>query len=219
MPRTSPMDRPAPMPRSAARASFPLFPVAVLALLVSACGGADEPAPEPDPLVGTDPPADEMTEADYGELEPSEVGLNTPWSRNTVSRDPNPNAPTVSLVGVRTSQSRGYDRVVFTFAESIPGYRLAFSSAAGGGCDGTEAISEAAEYLVVELSGARANDGGTPLIDDRDRATDFPALANAVQSCDEDGTVRWILGAAGGLNYRIMEMRGEPRLVVDLGHP
>ncbi len=208
-----------PMPGSTARARFSVFALATLALLASACGGGDDPQPEPDPLVRTEPPAEEMTEADYGELEPSEVGLSTPWSRNTISRDPDPEAPSVPLVDVRTSQSRGYDRVVFTFEGSFPGYRLAFSDQAAGGCDGSGAVSEAAEHLVVEFSGAHANDAGTPLIEDRERATGFPAIADAVQSCDEDGTVRWIFGAAGGLDYRIMEMRGEPRLVVDMRHP
>ncbi len=160
-----------------------------------------------------------MTEADYGEFDRSQVALSMPWTRNTISRDPNPDDAPARLADVSTSRSRGYDRVVFSFSPSLPGYRLTQQAESGGGCDGTAPLSDAPGHVVVEFARAVSNDGGSPLVGDRNRSTGFPALADAVQACDQDGTVRWILGTTGAVDYRIMEIMGEPKLVVDLRHP
>lgn len=160
-----------------------------------------------------------MTEVDYGEFDPSEVALSMPWTRNTISRDPDPGDAPARLTDVSTSRSRGYDRVVFSFSPALPGYRFTQTAESGGGCDGTEPLSDAPGHVVVEFTRAVSNEGGSPLVGDRNRSTDFPALADAVQACDQDDTVRWILGTSGVVDYRIMEIMGDPRLVVDLRHP
>ncbi len=194
-------------------------------LLVSAalgCGGdgaEDAEPPEPDPLVSTESPRQTMTDADYGELEPSEVALSLPWTGNRITRDPDPEDAPAQLTAVSTDRSRGFDRVTFSFSPALPGYRLAMSTDAGGGCDGTESASDAPAHLVVEFERAVSSDGGSPLVSDRSRSTGFPALVDAVQACDADGKVRWLLGTSGAVDYRIMEMSVNPRLVVDLRHP
>ena len=192
-----------------------------LLVLATACGGdaAEEAPPEPDPFVSTESPRESMTEVDYGEFDPSEVALSMPWTRNTISRDPDPEDAPARLADVSTSRSRGYDRVVFSFSPQLPGYRLTQTAESGGGCDGTEPLSDAPGHVVIEFARAVSNDGGSPLVEDRNRSTDFPALADAVQACDQDDTVRWILGTSGVVDYRIMEIMGDPRLVVDLRHP
>ncbi len=188
-------------------------------LLAIACGGDAEELPEPDPLISTDPPSEELTEVDYGQFDPSDIGINMPWTRNVIAREIDPQDPPARLTSVSTDRSRGYDRVVFTFAPAIPGYRLTRGTVVGGGCDGTEPLGEAAMRVVVEFTGTVSNDGGSALVEERDRATGFPALVDAIQACDEGGTVRWVLGASGDVDYRIMEIRGSPQLVVDLRHP
>ena len=175
--------------------------------------------PEPDPYISTENPSRALTEADYGELEPTEFGLNLPWGRNTVSRDPDPDDEPAQLTAVEIRRSRGFDRVIFSFTPKIPGYRLALATEAGGGCDGSEAGTDAPVHLTVEFQPARANQDGSPLVREREMTTDFPTLATATQTCDEGDKVRWLLGANGEVDYRIIEMLGEPRLVVDLQHP
>ncbi len=198
--------------------------VSALALIVvaTACvGDAAEEAepPEPDPFVSTESPRESMTEADYGEFDRSQVGLSLPWTRNTITRDPDPEDAPSRLTDVGTARSRGYDRVVFSFSPALPGYRIAHSAEADGGCDGTEPVSGAPGHVVVEFTRALSNDGGSPLVGERNRTTGFPALVDAVQVCDEDDKVRWVLGTSGAVDYRIMEILGDPRLVVDLRHP
>ncbi|MDE2805687.1 MAG: hypothetical protein OXN18_11150 [Gemmatimonadota bacterium] len=194
-----------------------MAPAAIL--LATACGDRTEEAPTPDPFISTDNPRDELTEVDYGDLDPSQVSLNTPWGRNIVSKDATPDRDPATLMDVSTQSSDGYDRVIFTFESHIPGFRLALGTEAGGGCDGTAAATEAPAHLAVEFAGARANRDGGAIVTDQSRTVDFPALAAAMQTCDEGDRVRWILGTTGEVEYRIMETLGEPRLVVDLRHP
>lgn len=185
-------------------------------LLAAACGDRAEEAPTPDPFISTDNPRDELTEADYGDLDPSQVGLNTPWGRNTVSKDASADREPATLTNVSTQSFDGYDRVIFAFESHIPGFRLALGTEAGGGCDGTGEAIEAPAHLAVELTGARANRDGSATVTDQSRTLDSPVLTAAMQTCDEGDRVRWVLGTAGEVEYRIMETLGEPRLVVDL---
>ena len=203
------------VPKIPLRQTSRLF-AAVLVALVAACG---DDSRDLDPYVSTENPRETLTELDYGNLDSAEIRLNLPWSRNKVSKDANPDADPATLSAVTTEMVEGYDRVVFTFGDRIPGYELRYATEGGGGCDGSEPAGEAPAHLVVEFDGARANNGGTPLTEDLDRTLDFPTLVGATQVCDEGNRVKWILSTTGEVEYRILEMQGSPRLVVDLRHP
>jgi len=192
----------------------PLF-ASLFVLLAAACG---DDSRDLDPYVSTENPRETLTELDYGNLDSSQIRLNLPWSRNKVSRDPDPDAEPATLTAVTTETFEGYDRVVFTFGDRIPGYLLTYVAEGGGGCDGTEPAGDAPVHLVVEFEKARSNEGGAPLVEDRDRTIESPTLVGASQVCDEGDRVRWILGAGSEAEYRILEMLGSPRLVVDLRH-
>lgn len=157
-----------------------------------------------------------MDELDYGDLDPADVGLHVTWATNLISYDPRPDTETARLTDVTISSHEGFDRVTFSFEPRIPGYRLQFSEEAGGGCDGTEAGTGAPAQLAVEFARAAASDGGTPLITELDRTPGYPSLSRAVQTCDEEDTVRWLLGTSGDAEYRLMEAFAYTLLVVDL---
>ena len=195
-------------------ASLLLAPV--LGLLAVACG---DDSRDLDPYVSTESPGEALTELDYGSLDSSRVRLSLPWSGNTVSKDPAADAEPATLSAVATESLSGYDRVVFTFRDRIPGYRLAYATGGGGGCDGAQPAGEAPAHLVVEFEKALSNEGGAPLVEERDRTEDMPTLVGARQDCDEGDRVKWILAIRGEMEYRILEMFDEPRLVVDLRHP
>lgn len=197
------------------RHTTPLL-ASLLVLLAAACGGDSR---DLDPYISTDSPREALTELDYGTLDSSEIRLNLPWSRNKVSKDPNPDAQPATLSAVTTEMFAGYDRVVFTFDNRIPGYLLEYRTEGGGGCDGSAPAGDAPAHLVVEFEKARSNEGGEPLVEDRDRTMDSPTLVGATQACDEGDRVKWILGVTSDVEYRILEMLGTPRLVVDLRHP
>ena len=188
---------------------------AVLVPLAVACGDSRSR----DPGISTDDPIEMLGERDFGGLDSAEIRLNSPWSRNRVSRDPNPDAEPARLTAVSTETLTGYDRIIFTFEDRIPGYRLQFVTEGGGGCDGTEAAGGAPVHLAVEFERAHSNDGGVPQVEDLDRKTRFPALARATQSCDDGYRVRWLLAVSRETDYRFLVMAGKPRLVIDLRHP
>lgn len=200
--------------------------LAVVAL--AACGGGTEngetaQAAVADPMVVASSPdnatRDSLTPDDLGGLEREEVGLTLDWTRNQVSRNHDPARGPSHLIDVETERKAGFDRVIFTFRDRVPGYTIGFAEQ-GGGCDGTAAPENgAAAQLVVHLELARANEEGRPLVSDRSRSLGFPTLDGASQTCDEEHAVRWLLGTSGEADFRVMEMRGQPRLVLDLGHP
>jgi len=160
-----------------------------------------------------------LTESDYGDLDSTEIRLQAPWSRNRVSKAANPDAEPARLTAVSTETLEEYDRVVFTFEDRVPGYRLAFVTEGGGGCDGTETAGSAPAHLTVEFERAVSNDEGVPLVADRDRKTRFPTIVGATQSCDDGNKVRWLLATRGETDYRFLVMAGKPRLILDLQHP
>ena len=191
---------------------------------LAACGGGDQAtadvAQAEDPNISTASPREALTEVDYGDLDASEIGLALTWTRNSVSRDHDSMKGPARLTGVSTVRENGFDRVVFAFEPHVPGYEIAFVEGTGGGCDGSQALDGEGAYLSVNLGLARANEDGRPLVGDRNRRLGFPSLNTAAQTCDEEFKVNWLLGQAGeAQDFRVFEMRGEPRLVVDLLHP
>lgn len=187
-----------------------------LLVLLAACGGEQgdtgSNGAEDEPMEAR---REGMEEADYGNLDPEDVGLHVTWATNLISYESTPDSEIARLTDVVISSHEGFDRTAFTFEPRIPGYRLQFTDA-GGGCDGTGPGTESPAQLVVEFERATANDGGAPLIGDRDRALDHPTLSRAVQTCDEGDKVTWHLGTSGEAEYRLLEAYGYTVLVVDL---
>ena len=181
-----------------------------------ACGDRTEQEPEPDPFVSVEPPPKTLTEFDYGELDPDEIGINLPWARNIVSRDVTPDMAVARVTGVSVEQSAGFDRVVFSVEPHMPGYRLTLVEEAAGGCGEPEADPVAGRHLVVELESAEADEAVAAA---GDGSLGFPALVSAVQTCNEGDHVRWLLGLSDDVEFRIMEAGGNVRLVVDVRHP
>ena len=191
--------------------------IAAIALVAMAAACGDSRSR--DARASTEDPQESLTESDYGDLDSTEIRLLAPWSRNGVSKAPNQDAEPARLTAVSTERLAEYDRVVFTFEDRVPGYRLAFVTESGGGCDGTEAVGGAPAHLAVEFERAVSNDEGVPLVEDRDRKTRFPTLVGATQSCDDGNKVRWLLASRGETDYRFLVMAGKPRLILDLRHP
>lgn len=201
-----------------------MLPAGILCGLFVALAGCGEDTPDDDVQYGGTLSAEEprevshagMGEADYGDLEPAEVGLHIPWAQNLISRDPVPDAPTARLTDVTVQAMQGFDRVTFAFESRMAGYQLRLVEEGGGGCDGAEPGTDAAAQLAIEFPRTVSNNGGTPLVTDRDLAPDFPTLVRAVQACDEGDAVRWLLGARGEVEYRLLEVRMGNLVVVDL---
>ena len=195
----------------------------ILGGLLVTLAGCGEDEPDNVQYGGTLPPEETrevrhsgMDDADYGNLDPADVGLHITWARNLISRDPFPDAPLARLTDVTVEPLDGFDRVNFTFEPRVAGYELQLVAEGGGGCDGAEPGTGAAAQLAIEFPRTVSSDGGTPLVGERDLAPDLPTLVRALQTCDEDGKVRWLLGTSSDMEYRLIEGRTGNLIVVDL---
>src|SRR2546430_1332265 len=62
------------------------------------------------------------------------------------------------------------------------------------------------------------DDDGNPAPVERDRALGLPAVKEMKLACDFEGQVEWVLGVAGASPYRVSELTGPTRVVVDIRH-
>jgi hypothetical protein len=127
------------------------------------------------------------------------------------------------LRAVETLSGPGYDRIVFDFAgDSVPppGYHVEYVTAPVRRCGSGDPVSLAgAQRLVVRFEPARAHDErGNPAPMERDRALGLPAVKEMKLVCDFEGQVEWALGVAATAPYRVSELTGPTRLVLDVRH-
>ena len=132
-----------------------------------------------------------------------------------------PGVPPGLLRAVETGSGPGYDRVVFEFAgDSVPGYNVEYVTAPVRRCGSGDPVSVAgAARLVVRFEPARAHDErGNPRPAERERAPGLPAVKDMKLVCDFEGQVEWVLGVAAVAPYRVSEIAGPVRVVVDIRH-
>jgi hypothetical protein len=183
--------------------------VIAIVLLVSAGCQRDEPQPR----------------APAAAQDTGFAGTTTPVSR--VRARP-PGAPYGVLRRVETAAAAatsgaGYDRVVFEFTgDSVPGYSIQYTTAPVRSCGSGDPVPVAGtQRLVVRFEPARAHDeqgNAAPIA--RQLAPRLPAVAVQEMKlvCDFEGQVEWVLGLATRAPYRVSELAGPARLVLDVRH-
>jgi len=125
------------------------------------------------------------------------------------------------LRAVETGSGPGYDRVVFVFAgDSAPGYHVEYASAPVRRCGSGDPVSlTGAQHVVVRFEPASAHDEhGNPAPFERDRALGLRAVKEMKLVCDFEGQVEWVLGVAAASPYRVSELTGPARVVLDVRH-
>ena len=60
------------------------------------------------------------------------------------------------------------------------------------------------------------DEAGRPTVTERRRTLDMPVLLETAMTCDFEADVSWVLGLTAPGGYRIAELDGPPRLVVDV---
>ncbi|HEY3221724.1 MAG TPA: hypothetical protein VGJ80_13405 [Gemmatimonadales bacterium] len=131
--------------------------------------------------------------------------------------------PVLRHVETDTRASPGYDRVVFEFTgggDSVPGYRVEYTAKPVQRCGSGDPVTVAGtEHLIVRFEPAQAHDehGGLAPAE-RNRTPGLPAVRELTLICDFEGQVAWVLGIAAPTEYRVSELTGPARLVVDVRH-
>ena len=134
---------------------------------------------------------------------------------------PRPGVPPRILRAVDAKVNPGYDRVTFEFTgDSLPGYHVEYTSGPVRRCgSGDPVVVAGAGRLVVRLEPAQAHDErGNAMFTERDRTLGLPAVKDMKLVCDFEGQVEWVLGVAVAGPYRVSELAGPARLVLDVRH-
>ncbi len=125
-----------------------------------------------------------------------------------------------ALRDVRAARHDGHDRIVFAFDGALPGYHVEYVDRPAHACgSGAEVFLDGEAWLLVRFSPAQAHtDDGRPTVPPGRTRFDLPVLHEAALTCDFEGEVAWVLGLAAPEGYRLTELAGPPRLVLDLRH-
>jgi len=129
--------------------------------------------------------------------------------------------PVLRHVETATGASPGYDRVVFEFTgDSVPGYRVEYTTKPVQRCGSGDPVTVAGTgRLIVRFEPAQAHDEhGSLAPAERHRTPGLPAVRELTLICDFEGQVGWVLGIATPAAYRVSELAGPPRLVLDVRH-
>jgi hypothetical protein len=124
--------------------------------------------------------------------------------------------PAPELVSVRTAREDGYDRVLFTFRGSLPGYRVVYVATVRDEADRPLAL-RGATFLAVAFTPALAREpGGAPTFQGGTITTDYPSLRQVRFAGDFEGRVAFGVGVAGRGGFRVTELTGPNRVAVDV---
>ena len=121
------------------------------------------------------------------------------------------------VVDIRAARNEGFDRVVFEFdGDEVPGYQVEYvESVAECGSGATvEITGEATVSVTIQPANAHDEDGNETV--PRDVPTEGTAAVREVRNfCDFEAVVGYGIGLGGARPYRVFELEGPPRLVVD----
>lgn len=150
---------------------------------------------------------------------PSAVPASEAWTAGIVEQE-RAELPPALLRTVRAAEQEGFDRVVFEFADAVPGYHIEYVDHPVRQCGSGEVMDIAGDgWLQVRLLPAQAHtEAGEPTVAERERHLGFPVLRELESACDFEADVTWVLGVASPNPYRVLELANPPRLVVDLQH-
>ena len=132
------------------------------------------------------------------------------------------NRDTALLRAVRAARHEGYDRVVFEFANVLPGYRIGYvprpvladGSGAEVGVDGAHMVQVVFENaLDADLSQESAPKTYTG--PDRLRPG-TPEVVELVRVGGFEGRLTWAIGLRDRVDFRVTTLASPPRVVVDV---
>ncbi len=122
---------------------------------------------------------------------------------------------------LRTAQHDGFDRLVLDFGDGpLPGYRVEYIEAPVTACGSGEAVElPGAGWLSITLTPASAHDEeGRATVSNRDRVLDLPTILRVRSTCDFEGMVTWVAAVRVQRPFRVLELGGPARLVIDVRH-
>jgi hypothetical protein len=210
-----------------------ILTVVALTLALGACGGDDETTESGDSTT-TSAEAEATTTTDGdgavdgsttttagdGGIDPMEDAGTDP-----IHREENSGAETSLLTDVRVARHEGFDRVVFEFDGALPGYDVEYVQppiTEDGSGDEIDVAGEA--FLSVTMrpasgfdlsqgEGEQTYDGPTRIAGE-DSGTSV--IQEVVRTGDFEAVLGWVIGISDRVDFRVDELSGPSRLVIDV---
>ena len=131
--------------------------------------------------------------------------------------------PFSSVTDVRWSESSGCPRIVFEFADHVPGYTVDYADPPFSECGSGEEVEtedwDASAYLTVRMepSGGGDIETGQPTYEGpRDIAADGEVLKHLTRICDFEAVYEWVIGLDDERSFEVATFDDPSRLVIDV---
>ena len=194
----------------------------VAVVLLAGCGGSKPAASTTPAQTGTTSTTTTATTTGTSPTTTTTQGIDTMAgaSTNPVVVKPT-NTETALLTGVRAARHEGYDRVVFEFANTLPGYDVRYVQRPivedGSGrtvqVDGANVVrvrmQNALDADLSKPSAPQTYTGPTRL------SPPTPEVASLVRTGGFENVLTWVVGLRDRVDYRVTTLDSPPRLVVD----
>jgi len=128
-----------------------------------------------------------------------------------------PVAESAIIEDVRVGRNDGFDRLVFEFrGVDIPEWEVLYVQRAEQ-CGSGKPVPVGGNYILqVTMRTTAAHEDGELTIDATQLTAAFPQMTEAIQICDFEGVVTWVIGTQEKAPFRAFELDGPARLVVDV---
>jgi hypothetical protein len=129
-----------------------------------------------------------------------------------------PPAGSPKLVDLRAGRHAGFDRVVFQIDGPIPWYSVRYVPVVRLDGSGDPLTLRGSAFLEVVVRAA-TDDDGRPVLKTTRLRPDFPALREVNAPFSFEGQTVAGVGLSQRVGFRVLELTGPTRIVLDLAHP
>jgi len=151
---------------------------------------------------------------------PTEVAPGPATGGSTTPVSIAPTQPAAHLVAVRAARQDTVDRVVFEFADRVPGYRVSYVQKPIRGTSGQEVpLSEnfVLEFHMQQASGFNQDTGQPTYTGPKQlQPAGTRAVGELKQVEDFEAVLTWAAGLKAKVPFRVSTLASPPRLVIDL---
>jgi hypothetical protein len=207
------------------RAHWTLAALALIPVLLAAvaCGGGRSPSSTGTPPVGSGPPAGTSQPSPgqpgpSGTAPPGGTGGTTVWTSGPlkVERDiAIPPVPLLTNIRSATHPAEGYDRIVFDFQGTLPGYEVRYVSEVRGDPSDLPIAVPGRRFLLITFRPAQAHtDAGTPTGAPRSETLSYPMMKGYAIAGDFEAVLTVAIGVDDVVGYRVGELSG--RIYLDV---
>jgi hypothetical protein len=124
-----------------------------------------------------------------------------------------------TLVGLRAGRHAGFDRVVFQDGPIPSSYSVHYVPVVRLDGSGAPLRLRGSAFLEVVVRAPTHDQGYRPVLSPTRLRPDFPALREVNAPGSFEGQTTAGIGVTGRVGFRVFELTGPTRIVIDLAHP